>query len=98
MSVRPPLLAPVEIAKFWKSRDRSEHVRIEISEYKNHCLINVRVWQTGTDGCDRPTVKGIALSVRKLPELHAGITKALAKAHELGLLEKPQPDSEGAGS
>jgi hypothetical protein len=86
----PPaaLTEPIVIAKFWKSpRDHTAHVRVDFSEYKGHPLINVRVWQTGSDGIDRPTVKGIALTVRKLPELHAALTKALAKARgELNLL------------
>jgi Transcriptional Coactivator p15 (PC4) len=76
------------IAKFWKSpRDRRAHVRVDLGEYEGHPLINVRVWETGSDGIDRPTKKGIALTVRKLPELHAAITKALAKARELSLLD-----------
>jgi hypothetical protein len=81
------LAEPVEIAKFWKSpRDRSAHVRVGFSEYQGHALINIRVWQTGSDGIDRPTQKGIALTVGKLPELHAAVAKALKKAQELELL------------
>jgi hypothetical protein len=76
------------IAKFWKSpRDRAAHVRIELSEFKGHPLVNIRIWETGSDGIDRPTVRGIALGIAKLPELAAGIAKALAKARELGLLD-----------
>jgi Transcriptional Coactivator p15 (PC4) len=75
------------IARFWKSpRDRTTHVRVGFSEHMGYPLINIRVWQTGSDGIDRPTVKGIALNVRKLPELHAAISKALVKAKELGLI------------
>ena len=85
-----PLAVP--IVKFWKSpRDHTKHVRIELSEYEGHPLINVRIWKTGSDGIDRPTVAGIALAIRKLPELADGINKALRKARELGLL-----DDEGA--
>jgi hypothetical protein len=87
MTERPTLTEPVPIAKFWKSpRDRTAHVRVEISTHKGFDLINIRVWETGTDGLDRPTTKGIALTIGKLPELHAAINKALAKAKELGLL------------
>jgi hypothetical protein len=88
MTTRPTLLEPVEIAKFWKSsRDRSAHVRVDLSEYKGHPLFNIRVWQTGSDGVDRPTPKGIALTIGKLPELVAAVTRALAKAEELGLIK-----------
>jgi hypothetical protein len=61
---------PEPIAKFFKSaRDRTKHIRVELSEYEGHPLINIRVWQTGSDGIDRPTKQGIALAIRKLPEL-----------------------------
>lgn len=88
----PALPEPIEIAKFWKSRNHAEHVRVDLSEYKGHSLINVRIWQTGTDGIDRPTTKGIAMSVRKLPELASALAKAETTAIELGLLKA---DSDG---
>jgi len=47
----------------------------------------VRVWQTGSDGIDRPTVQGIALAIRKLPTLTTALLKAEDKAKELGLLD-----------
>jgi hypothetical protein len=84
---RPTLAGPVSIAKLWKSRNHTEHVRVELSEYEGHPLINVRIWQTGSDGIDRPTVKGIAMAVRKLPELASALAKAETKARELGLLD-----------
>ena len=87
MTERPTLAEPIEIAKFWKSaRDRKAQVRVELGEYEGHPLINVRVWETGSDGIDRPTKKGIALAVGKLPDLAAALTKALAKARELNLI------------
>jgi hypothetical protein len=87
MTARPTLPEPIEIAKFWKSRNRTEHVRVDLSEYKGHPLVNVRIWQTGTDGIDRPTSKGIAMSVRKLPALARALAKAETTALELGLLQ-----------
>jgi hypothetical protein len=84
---RPTLAEPVVISKFWKNRRRNESVHVSLSEYEGHVLINVRTYATGTDGIDRPTPKGVAMGIRKLPELAAAVTKALAKARELGLLE-----------
>jgi hypothetical protein len=93
MSPRPTLPETVPIAKFFKSvRDRTKHIRVELSEHKGHLLVNVRVWQTGSDGVDRPTVQGIALAVRKLPTLTTALLKAEDKARELGLL-----NDDGAG-
>jgi Transcriptional Coactivator p15 (PC4) len=90
----PTLPEPIEVAKFWKSpRNRTEHVRVDLSEYQGHPLINVRIWQTGSDGIDRPTTKGIALAVRKLPELARSLAKAEIRARELGLLADDGPDA-----
>jgi hypothetical protein len=75
------------IARFWKSaRDRSKHVRVDLSEFKGHRLVGIRIWETGTDGIDRPTVKGITLAIRKLPELTRALLKAEDRAREMGLL------------
>jgi Transcriptional Coactivator p15 (PC4) len=88
MNERVTITEPIEIAKFWKSaRDRTKHVRVELSEYEGHPLVNIRVWQTGSDGTDRPTKQGIALAIRKLPELAAALNMAEAMARELRLLE-----------
>jgi len=88
MTEKPASLAePVEIAKFWKNRRRSESLHVTLSEYEGHALINVRVYATGTDGIDRPTTKGVAMGIGKLPELARALAKAEAKARELGLLE-----------
>jgi Transcriptional Coactivator p15 (PC4) len=91
---RPTLAEPIIISKFWKNRRRNESVRVSLSEYEKHVLINVRVYCTCTDGIDRPTPKGIAMGINRLVELHAAITQAVSKAKELGLL----PDDDGAGA
>jgi hypothetical protein len=64
-----------------------EPVHVSLSEYEGHCLINVRVYLTGTDGIDRPTPKGVAMGIRKLPELAQALVKAEAQARSLGLLD-----------
>jgi hypothetical protein len=84
---RPTLEEPVVISKFWKNRRRNESVRVSLSEYEGHCLINVRVYCTGTDGIDRPTPKGVAMDVRKVSVLARALIEAEAKAQELGLLD-----------
>jgi hypothetical protein len=86
MTARVTLPEPKIVARLWKNRRRNESVRIELSEYEGHCLINVRVWQTGTDGIDRPTPKGISLGIARLPELTCGLLRAEDMARELGLL------------
>lgn len=84
---RRTLPEPVEVAKFWKNRRRNESVHVSLSEYEGHVLINVRVYATGADGIDRPTPKGVAMGIQKLPELARALAKAEAKARELGLVD-----------
>jgi hypothetical protein len=84
---RPTLAEPITIAKISKNRNRTESVHVGFSAYEGHNLINVRIYATGTDGVDRPTVKGISMSVRKLPELTRALLKAEDRAREIGLLD-----------
>ena len=96
-TARVTIPEPIIISKFWKSpRDRRQHVRVELSQYEGHPLVNVRVWQTGADGIDRPTIRGVALGIRKLPELARALAKAETKARELGLLDAQDGASEAS--
>jgi hypothetical protein len=85
---RPTLDEPIIISKFWKNRRRNESVHVSLSEYEGHPLINVRIYAAGTDGIDRPTTKGVAMGIRKLPELARALVKAESKARELGLIDE----------
>jgi transcriptional coactivator p15 (PC4) len=84
----PTLPEPVVISKFWKNRRRNESVRVSLSEYQGHSIIDVRVFAIGTDGIDRPTPKGVAMGVGRLPELAQALVKAVERARELGLIEE----------
>ena len=78
-----------EIDKFW--RDRSGRAIItRITKFNGHVLVDVRTFVTAPDGTMRPT-KGLACSVRLLPQLAHSIDKAITEARRLGLL----PDAEG---
>jgi hypothetical protein len=79
------LAEPIEVAKFWKNR-RGEAIVVRLSTYEGHDLVNLRSWYTAHDGELRPG-KGLACSVRHLPELAAAVTKALEKARALRLLD-----------
>ena len=89
---RVTLPEPIEICKFWKGRRRDKAVVVTLSTYEQINIVNVREHHVGTDGIMRPTTKGIAMSVKHLGELAAGIAKALAKARALELID----DNEGA--
>ncbi len=57
-----------------------EEVRVALSEYKGHDLVNVRIWANydASESEKRPTKKGFALRVGQLPELIAALQKAQA--------------------
>ena len=74
----------ITVAQWWKNR-RKEAVRVRLGSYEGHALVDVRTW-FGEEGKLKPG-KGFAASVKHLPRLATEITKALAKARELGLID-----------
>ncbi len=86
MTARPTVDQPVIVSRFWKTRWRNESVRVSLSLYEEHYLIDVRIFRTATNGIDFATSKGLSLGVRKLPELARALAKAEAEARALGLI------------
>jgi len=78
------LTEPIVIAEWWKNR-RKESIRVCLSEYEGHSLIDVRTWYQA-EGKLKPG-KGFCASIKHLPRLAAEITKALAKARDVGLVD-----------
>lgn len=81
-----PLAESIEF-RFWKSRRRDKAVVVSLSSYEGVNLVNVREYLVGTDGCMRPSTKGLAMAIRRLPELSNAVRKALVRARELGLVD-----------
>jgi len=77
---------PLTVKKIWKSRRHDEHYRFDLSKYNDRKIFNVRIWRTGSDGCDRPTERGVAGSIEKLPEMVAAMLELELKAKQLGWL------------
>lgn len=76
-------------------KNRSEEVRIELSEYQGHDLVSARVYApAGASGARVPTRKGLTVGVRLLPALIAGLRQAEHEARAAGLLSD---HSEGPG-
>jgi Transcriptional Coactivator p15 (PC4) len=91
---RPTLDEPVVISKFWKNR-RHDAVIVSLSTYEGHNLVDLRT-HAMKEGRLVPTPKGLAVVVRRLPELVDALTKALAKARELGLIDSDGDQGEAA--
>ena len=66
-----------------------EEVRVSLSEYQGFDLVGVRIWGNYDSPTSekRPTKKGVALKVERLPELIAALQQAQAEAESAGLLE-----------
>jgi hypothetical protein len=65
-----------------------EEIRVGLSEYNGHDLINIRVWADPRNGGTEriPTKAGIACNVRLLPDLIEALREAEAQARAGGLL------------
>jgi hypothetical protein len=90
---RVTLPEPVEVAKFFKNR-RKEVIVVSLSTFEGHNLVDVRQHFHNDKGQMRPTSKGVAMVVLRLPDLAKAVNKAMAVAKELGLLN----GDEAAGS
>ena len=86
MSARVTLSEPVEVAKFFKNR-RKDVIVVSLSTYEGRNLVDVRQHFHNENGQMRPTGKGVAMVVLRLPDLARAINKALAKARDLGLID-----------
>ncbi len=70
------------------TKNAIEELRVGLSEYRGHHLINCRIWANYDSPLEekRPTKKGFALAVAKLPELIAALQEAEQQARVQGLL------------
>ena len=65
-----------------------EEVHIDLSEYRGHDLIGIRIWANygSADEPKRPTKKGVTLKIEKLPELISVLQEIERQARRAGLL------------
>jgi pantoate kinase len=83
---RPTLDETIEVAKFFKNR-RKDVIVVSLSSFEGRNIVDVRQHFHNEKGQMRPTGKGVAMVVLRLPDLTKAINKALATARELGLLD-----------
>jgi hypothetical protein len=69
-------------------KNANEEIRIELSEFNGHDLINMRVWADPRSGGGEriPTKAGIACRVELLPDLIEALRLAESEARAKGLL------------
>jgi len=68
-------------------KNASESVVVSLAEFKGYHLVDARVHSVFNPGDDpKPTKKGVALRVEKLPELIEALKDAEAEARRRGLI------------
>jgi hypothetical protein len=69
-------------------KNAAEEIRIELTQFNGHDLLNVRIWTDQRNGGSEriPTKAGIACRVALLPEIIAALQQAEAQARARGLL------------
>ena len=65
---------PIVIADFQKNK--TEDIKLSLTEYQGHKLIDFRVYFKDNEGESKPTKKGITVNVKFFPELKEAIMKA----------------------
>ena len=65
-----------------------EEIRVGLSEFNGHDLLNIRIWTDPRNGGSEriPTKAGIACRVALLPEIIEALQRAEAQARARGLL------------
>ena len=74
------------------SKNQIEEVRVTLGEYQGHKLVSVRVYANWDSAGSprRPTKKGIALKLERLPALISGLQEAERRARATGALKDEQ--------
>ena len=69
-------------------KNAAEEIRIELTQFNGHDLLNLRVWTDPRNGGSEriPTRAGIACRVALLPEIIEALQQAEAEARARGLL------------
>jgi len=93
MSKRPTIAEPIAF-RFFKNR-RKDVVAVTLQTYTPPGgdplnVVDVRMFAMDKKGANVATAKGVSMSVRRLRDLHEAVTKALAKAESLGLIDSAE--------
>jgi hypothetical protein len=90
MSERPTLPEPIAF-RFFKNR-RKDVVAVTLQTFTPKTgaplnVVDVRLFAIDKRGANVPTPKGVSMSVNRLRDLHDAVSKALAEAEGLGLID-----------
>ena len=66
-------------------KSATQELRISLDDFRGMKLLNIRTWYTG-NGKKIPGRQGIAIHIRRLPELRDALLEAEAMARKEGLI------------
>jgi hypothetical protein len=76
----------VLIVDEWPLNSR-ERLRVTLEPFRGVWLFNLRKWFEADDGGLRPSKRGIAVSLKHLPQLAEAMSQAVSMARDHGLIE-----------
>ena len=81
-------MMPSQAALATIRKNALEEIRVGLSEFNGHDLLNIRIWTDPRNGGSEriPTKAGIACRVALLPEIIEALQQAEAQARARGLL------------
>lgn len=68
-------------------KSATQELRVSIDTFRGMKLLNLRTWYTAADGKQLPGRQGIAVQIRRLPELRDALLEAEAIARKEGLID-----------
>ena len=72
-------------------KNKSEHVRVMLREYKGAKFLDVRTYYAASDGELKPTAKGVSLRIGLIEDLRVAVAQAEREAKRRGLIEEAKP-------
>jgi hypothetical protein len=83
---------PIVITEW--NRSAREVIRITLDRYSGRDIIDIRTWYADGDTF-KPGKSGISVAIKHLQPMAEGLTVALAKARELGLIDSTNGTDNG---
>jgi len=79
-------LDQADVVVGWVQKNQRENVRIALTSFKGHQLVDARVYAARDDGEPGPTKAGLTVRLDRLPALIEALQQAEAEARRRGML------------
>jgi hypothetical protein len=86
-SERPDAPGQFDVILYEWRKNARERVRVSLSHYRGHDLVDIRAWFDAGDGTFRPSKSGIGIQWEQLPQLRRAL-----EAAEAAVRNDPDPE------